>query len=183
MADAASGTSVLVIGGGPIGALAAVVLIEAGVRVMVSEPNPARRSRLSSRGAHAVAPDQVAAAIALSGAFDSVICTVGSEAAMGQAVSGVQPGGRIVAVGVFGGMTAIDLNAVQTREIHLVGSMIYDRQDFHDSLAMLQRNVDLESFVTHVLPLEGVVTALTLAGSLDADVMKVAIDPSCSDMT
>jgi 2-desacetyl-2-hydroxyethyl bacteriochlorophyllide A dehydrogenase len=58
------GEAVVVVGMGAVGILAAALLARAGADVLASEPEPARRAAAGAFGVRAVAPDEVADAVA-----------------------------------------------------------------------------------------------------------------------
>ena len=60
----------------------------------------------------------------LTGGADVVVDCVGSAASLGQALSVVRPGGRIVMVGMPGAVT-VDLTPLWQREVELVGAYAY----------------------------------------------------------
>jgi len=104
-AELAPEASVLVSGAGPIGALAAAVLVERGHPVTVVEPAPVRRELARRLGATVVEPADLAAfdmtqvdAVA-DPAYHAVIETSGKRAAMEAGAQQLRRGGRLVLVG------------------------------------------------------------------------------------
>ncbi|RWN29239.1 MAG: dehydrogenase [Mesorhizobium sp.] len=116
--------SVLVVGCGPIGGLAALLLSRtfAGT-VLVADRNQARSARVSQvTGARIVDlnRDAVAAATANAPLLAAIEAT-GSVAALNQLLGVVDPGGTIAMVGIFHGRLDIDPNTLVEREIGLLG--------------------------------------------------------------
>lgn len=116
--------SVLVVGCGPIGGLAALLLSRtfAGT-VLVTDRNQARSARVSQvTGARIVDlnRDAVAAATANAPLLAAIEAT-GSVAALNQLLGVVDPGGTIAMVGIFHGRLDIDPNTLVEREIGLLG--------------------------------------------------------------
>ncbi|RUT86594.1 dehydrogenase [Mesorhizobium sp. M7A.T.Ca.US.000.02.1.1] len=116
--------SVLVVGCGPIGGLAALLLSRTFARtVLVADRNQARSARVSQvTGARIVDlnRDAVAAATANAPLLAAIEAT-GSVAALNQLLGVVDPGGTIAMVGIFHGRLDIDPNTLVEREIGLLG--------------------------------------------------------------
>lgn len=129
-----SGQPLLVIGGGPIGQSVVIAALAAGAsRVLVSEPDPARRALCESLGAVGLDPagsirDLVIAQ--LGEPVDVVIDAVGVSATIADAFAASSAGARICLVGM--GAHALNLQAYQlsTEERTIVGSFCYSDSDF-----------------------------------------------------
>lgn len=94
---------VLVIGGGPIGQACAIAARRLDAQVMVSEPNPGRRTLVSRLGFSAVidpGPDSAALTEAADGQVTLVLDAVGSSASLRASTRVSAPQGRIVLVGI-----------------------------------------------------------------------------------
>lgn len=123
----------LVIGGGGIGVLAALVLQSHGVRrLRVAETNPLRRAPLAARSIGA--PFDPIAEPQPEGRFDVVIDAVGADATRRMAVHAVRPGGVVVHVGLQGGDGGLDIRRITLQEITVVGTYTYTPLDFRTAL-------------------------------------------------
>ncbi|MDF3150704.1 zinc-binding dehydrogenase [Mesorhizobium sp. XAP10] len=116
--------SVLVVGCGPIGGLAALLLSRtfAGT-VLIADRNQSRCARVARvTGARIVdlSRDAVAAATANAPLLAAIEAT-GSVAALNQMLGVLDPGGTIAMVGIFHGRLDIDPNTLVEREIGLLG--------------------------------------------------------------
>ncbi|WP_027035366.1 zinc-dependent alcohol dehydrogenase [Mesorhizobium ciceri] len=116
--------SVLVVGCGPIGGLAALLLSRtfAGT-VLVTDRNQARCARVAQVTGATIVDlnrDAIAAATANAPLVAAVEAT-GSIAALNQLLGVVDPGGTIAMVGIFHGRLDIDPNTLVEREIGLLG--------------------------------------------------------------
>ncbi|ESZ28539.1 zinc-binding dehydrogenase [Mesorhizobium sp. L2C084A000] len=116
--------AVLVVGCGPIGGLAALLLSRtfAGI-VLVADRNQSRCARVARvTGATMVDlnRDAVAAATANAPLLAAIEAT-GSVAALNQLLGVLDPGGTIAMVGIFHGRLNIDPNTLVEREIGLLG--------------------------------------------------------------
>jgi fructokinase len=169
---------VLVLGGGPIGALCALVLAWRGTRVTLAERDPARVAIAGQ-----LLPDTVrvlpAPEAADSGAPDVVIDTTGTLP--GDVLGTVAPGGTVVVMGEReDALATVPLRALVTRGIRLVGAGPYRPADFELAVD-LARELPLERLVTHVLPLDRYAEALTMlavssaAASAGYSAMKVLL--------
>jgi threonine dehydrogenase-like Zn-dependent dehydrogenase len=129
------GDRVLVIGGGPIGQACVLAANRNGAgRVVVSEPNAARRRLNEALGAVTLdvitAGEIPAVAEALGGPPTVVVDAVGSSASVDSAFSAASPGSVIVLVGMGEADLAVRAYEVSTKERSIVGSFCYSREEF-----------------------------------------------------
>jgi threonine dehydrogenase-like Zn-dependent dehydrogenase len=64
----------------------------------------------------------------------------------------VRSRGVIVNLSVFKKPVEVDMQAINFKEIEIVGSRVYERKDFHDAIDLAMR-LPLERIVTHTFPL------------------------------
>ena len=150
------GEDVLVIGGGPIGMLVAMVAREAGANVMVAEINENRLTFARKIGFETLNPNDTDVAKAVQAA------TGGKGADVVFEVSGSQPGvdlmtaaagtrGRIVMVAIHASKPQIDMFQFFWRELDLIGARVYRPEDYDKAMALLARGVvDCEVFITDI---------------------------------
>ena len=131
---------VLVIGGGAIGMLAALLLKHLGVtQLTVTELNALRRQTLqSSVGCEAVDPRQQP--LPDSG-YDYVMDAVGSKLTRLQAFASIKPGGVIMHVGLQDWASEIDMRKLTLAEITLLGTYTYTTADLRATVDALHRGV------------------------------------------
>ncbi|MBL8344405.1 MAG: alcohol dehydrogenase catalytic domain-containing protein [Rubrivivax sp.] len=131
---------VLVIGGGAIGMLAALLLKHLGVRqLLVTEPNPLRRQALQAAvGCEVADPRQQPPA---ESAFDYVMDAVGSKLTRPQAFASVKPGGVIMHIGLQDWASEIDMRRLTLAEITLLGTYTYTTADLRATVDALHRGV------------------------------------------
>lgn len=177
------GDTVVILGAGPIGTLhVKLARLRGAGRVIVSEPNAARRNAALAAGADAVT-DPMAGDLRQSilaetrglGA-DVVICAIGIPALATQAVGLAAKGGRISLFAGFskGELGTLDVNAIHYDELRLTGAFGLSRKDYEDALHMVaDRRLDLGDMITHRYGLGEVDAAFSMAESGAA--MKVAI--------
>ncbi|WP_158883755.1 alcohol dehydrogenase catalytic domain-containing protein [Amycolatopsis anabasis] len=167
-AGLAPGETVGVVGGGPVGICAAMCAAAAGAaRVVVSDPDPARRARAETLGFTGAMPGEFRVALARCGAVDgaaAVIEAVGSQDALIGAVHGAGPCGRIVVVGAHHAQDlAFPAGTAFARELSIrfvVGNPIR----FRDRVLALVRadRLDPAAIISHRLPLSDAVHAYDL---------------------
>ncbi len=131
---------VLVIGGGAIGMLAALLLRHLGVdRLHVTEPNALRRETLARAvGCETADPREHPPAATR---FDYVIDAVGSRITRDQAFVAVKPGGVIMHIGLQDWSSEIDMRKLTLAEITLLGTYTYTTADLRATVEGLHRGV------------------------------------------
>jgi 2-desacetyl-2-hydroxyethyl bacteriochlorophyllide A dehydrogenase len=128
--------AVLVIGGGAIGMLAALLLKHLGVtRLTLSEPNRLRRTAVT-RHVGCDTLDPVAAAPA-ENSFDYIFDAVGAKVTRQQALASVKPGGVVMHVGLQDWASEIDMRKLTLAEITLLGTYTYTTADLRATVAAL----------------------------------------------
>lgn len=184
VADATIGDRLLVIGAGPIGALTATAARARGIsEITLSEPNSGRRDLVTSLGFRAIDPDGLPKVSRPEGGYDAVFLTAVTPVIVASALDAVRPGGRIIIVGVSGTPIEVDLNLVQTREIRLLGSMIYGEPDFLEAIDILNHDSALSQLVTHRYSLDDSRQGLMAATDKRGRVMKVVVEPDWAPAT
>lgn len=174
------GDSVLVFGGGPIGALIALVCRELGARVAVAEINPFRLDLLAALGIETVGPDRdvVAWANDWTGGtgVDVAFEVTGNPAAARIVADVVRVWGTVSMVAIHAGLVPVNLYQMFARELVMHGSRLYTRDDWEEALRLAATGaVPVASLVTRRLPLEQLQRGMedALAGQ---PVMKVLVD-------
>ena len=158
LGEVKEGDNVVVLGGGAIGMLIAMVAKDAGANVLVSELNPYRIALAKSLGFSAVNPtetDLVATVNEMTnGAGADVVFEVsGSAVAAKQMTDLVKTRGLVVVVAIFGKAPEIDLFRFFWREIDLIGARTYEISDFDAAIALLAEGIGAEALITDARPL------------------------------
>jgi threonine dehydrogenase-like Zn-dependent dehydrogenase len=170
---------VVVIGAGPIGLFALLAARHAGARVVVADLLDSKRARAERLGAvgtfDPTAPDAIEHARRLLGGPAAVVIDcVSLESSVAQAVDLVDKGGAIMIVGVADGATPVPLGLIQDREIALIGSLMYVREDFTAALDLLASGaVPVDEIISAEFDFEHSVEAF--AASADAENVKVLV--------
>jgi len=181
LGEVKAGESCVVLGGGPIGALVALVAKAKGARVVVSEINPHRLGMLAGFGLDTVNPKETDLAGFVDqwteGAGCDVVFEVSGSAAGAAAMTALpRVRGRIVIVGVFGDKAPVDLFRFFWRELRLCGARVYEPQDFDEAIAMAaSKAIPADALITGVRPIEQMADAVRELESGGA-AMKILID-------
>lgn len=170
---------VVVIGAGPIGLFSLLAARHVGARVIVADLLESKRARAERLGAAGTfdpsAPDAIAAARSLLGGPAAVVIDcVARESSVTQAVDLVDKGGAIMIVGVAAGATPVPLDLIQDRELALIGSLMYVRDDFTAARDMLASGaVPIDEIISAEFDLEH--SAQAFAASADGENVKVLV--------
>ena len=159
------GEDALVIGGGPIGILCAMVARERGGRVVLSEVNPYRIEIARNLGFDVVNPaeDDLPALVSertgKKGA-DVVFEVSGTQAGVDSMTACAATRARIVMVAIHTQKPQIDLFQFFWRELELLGARVYEPEDYERAIAIIAGGgVDADTIITDVSPLSGIQAA------------------------
>lgn len=181
LGEVKSGEEVIVIGGGPIGLLIALVAASLQARVLVSEVNSFRLNLARELGLEAVSPKEVdlaeLAGKRTGGAGADVVFEVsGSAAGAATMTQVVRSRGRIVVVAIFGEAPRVDLFRFFWRELRLCGARVYEPEDFDKAIALAASGaLPLERLISAKRPLKHLQKAFEQIEA-STDLMKVLID-------
>lgn len=153
------GEDVLVIGGGPIGMLVAMVAKAAGGKVTISEINETRLALAAQLGFETMNPNET-------DPVAEIMKKTGDKGAdVVFEVSGVQPAvdlmtavgatrARIVMVAIHAQKPTIDLFQFFWRELQLIGARVYEPEDYEKAIASIaDGEVDADAMITDIRPL------------------------------
>ena len=163
-AGGVAGKTALVIGSGPIGALAVAVLKRAGAGRIVAVDMHAKPLEIAA----AVGADQMLAAgdaeaIAAVEA-DIVIESSGNHHALASAIQGAARGGTVVMVGLLPtGPQPVLISLAITRELDLKGSFRFNDEIDDVIAALADGTLHIEPVITHEFPVEAAVEAFGVA--------------------
>jgi (R,R)-butanediol dehydrogenase/meso-butanediol dehydrogenase/diacetyl reductase len=180
-AGVVAGERVVVVGGGPVGLLIALVAREAGGNVMVVEPSKFRRGIADDQGLRCVDPQNsdVAALVGdwTDGAGASVAFEVsGAAQGVGLAVDVLGVRGRLCMVAIHPAPREVNLHRFFWRELTMVGARLYRREDFDRAIDLIAAGtIPCAQMISRVVNLDHVPEAFAALGSGDS-IMKVLID-------
>jgi 2-desacetyl-2-hydroxyethyl bacteriochlorophyllide A dehydrogenase len=175
-----AGEHVVVQGGGPIGALVALVARSAGARVVVSEVNPFRLALARRFGLEALNPSETDLVEVVNdhtgGAGADVVFEVSGAAAGAEMMTKLpRTRGRIVVVAIFSEPPRVDLFRFFWRELKLFGARVYEPEDFEKAIQLAASGtLPLERLVTATLPLEDLEAGLRQM-ERGGEVMKILV--------
>ena len=171
----------VVLGGGPIGMLVAMVAKNKGARVIISEVNPVRLQFAKDLGFEVVSPMETDIVAYLEKETDDRLADVVFE------VAGVQPTvdlmteiagirGRIVMVAIHGQPRPVNLFKFFWKELQLIGARVYEKEDYEEAIALITKNeLPFESMITNVKPLTNIQQVFENIDE-NPDGMKVLLD-------
>lgn len=167
----------LVLGGGTIGSLITRVLSDRGAHVTVCEPRESLMATLKLMGAGGVVPG--VANLGSDDHFDSIFVAAGVPALIDAAFEHLSPGGAVVQVAVFKNPALVHVGLLQVREQALLGTAMYQREDFLTALQILDRHPDLpDVIVSRVTGLEEGAEIITeMAKSGPGEILKLIMVP------
>tara|TARA_R110001592_G_C13193089_1_gene753795 strand:+ start:5702 stop:6718 length:1017 start_codon:yes stop_codon:yes gene_type:complete len=157
-----AGETAVVLGGGPIGLLVALVAKNAGANVIVSEVNETRIKKAAECGLQAVNPTKTDIVELVKEQTEGRLADVVFE------VAGVQPAldimtelagirGRIVMVAIHGEKKPVDLFKFFWKELKLIGARVYEKEDYEKAIALITANeLPFEKMITDVQPLSNI---------------------------
>jgi (R,R)-butanediol dehydrogenase / meso-butanediol dehydrogenase / diacetyl reductase len=171
----------VVIGGGPIGILIALVARHRGARIVLTEVAPFRLQFARELGLDAFNPKETDVMACIqersngSGA-DVVFEVSGAKAALLNATEFLAIRGRLLLVAIYPQPVEVNLFHFFWKELRLQGARVYEREDYERAIELISTNaLPLQRMVTSVVPLEGIQQAFNTLES-DPQAMKVLID-------
>jgi 2-desacetyl-2-hydroxyethyl bacteriochlorophyllide A dehydrogenase len=178
--EVAAGQLVLVIGGGPIGVLIALVARARGARVLLVEIDERRRALADALGLTGLEPgDAVDAAVAAAsgGAGVDVVFEVsGSAPGILAATKHAAIRGRVVVVAIYPEPKPVALFDLFWKELEVRGARVYEPEDFEAALELLaDGSLPIDRLLTAVEPIARVpeLFAELLRGR---EAMKILVD-------
>jgi L-iditol 2-dehydrogenase len=127
----------LIIGGGAIGMLSALLLTHYGCRqVTVAETNKLRKEAIA-QSVNCAVHDPLSDPEIPEDAFDLVIDAVGGGVTRSMGSRAVAPGGIFVHIGLMDSKEGLDIRKVTLQEVALIGIYTYTREDFRATVAAM----------------------------------------------
>lgn len=170
----------VVLGAGPIGLLTALVAQARGAsHVVISDVLPSRLKLAESLGLHAIeAGARLLAEVMTmsdSNGADVLFECAGHPSSAREMTSLVRSRATIVNLGVFKKPVEVDMQAVNFKEIEILGSRVYERKDFQGAIDLAMQ-FPLDRIVSHVFSLSEVGLALLQFQSSES--CKVLVTPT-----
>lgn len=181
-ANVKHGDAILVFGGGPIGALIALVCRHRGARIIVSEVNPFRVELLKGLDLEIVGPEVDVVKFAndwTSGeGVDVAFEVTGNAAAVKHMTDAVRVWGTVSVVAIHAEPMAVKLYPMFARELTMQGTRLYARADWEEAIRLAASGaVPVGPLVSHKISLEGLQDGMEQA-LRGGPVMKILVDLS-----
>lgn len=174
------GQKVAILGAGPIGVTLAMLLRQYGVeRIILSDVSHGRLAIAGALGFEtAIAGSDLSSMLgdAPRRGFDVVFECAGAAAAVGDAVSNVRNGGKVVIVSIHKTPQPVDLQVMSFRELSISGTRVYTRAEFQQAINLLpQMQADLGRLLSRKIKMSEAQEAMTGLTS-GATELKVIVD-------
>jgi L-iditol 2-dehydrogenase len=178
------GMNVLVLGAGPIGNLTSQVAKGLGAsKVMITDLSDHRLEVARECGIDiCINPKKNDLGAAVLEHFgtdkaDLILECVGSNATIEQAIDVARKGSDIIIVGVFGDKPVVDLGLVQDRELRLIGTLMYQKEDFRTAIELINTGTaKLAPLISNHFAFEDYLKAYEYIEKQKDRTMKVMID-------
>lgn len=149
----------VVLGGGPIGALVAMVARTTGAKIVISEINPVRIVMLEKMGFDVVNPTRQSLLEHVKEVSNGALADVVFEVAGVQdavntmtEIAGLRA--RIVGVAIHSQPRPTDLKMFFWRELSFIGARVYEYEDYEVAIELVnKKELPLEKLITNVMPL------------------------------
>lgn len=154
------GQNVLVLGAGPIGLSAVLVLRHLGIRPLAADTNSRRLALAAELGAEACIPADAADFTArlreaCGGLLaDAAFLASGNPTALATALAAIEPGGAVVTVGGVSDFALSTFRDLSVRDRALVGSWHFHKEEMAPLLRLVRAGLPAERIITHRFPLE-----------------------------
>jgi len=166
-----SGDRVAVVGGGSIGLLSLAAAQAVGPTVDLEARHDHQRAVAAELGAGQV-----------TGGYDVVVESAGTESALLRSVELCRPGGRVVLLGTYWDTVSLPGLQIGMTEVDLIPASMYSRsgsvRDVDVAAQLLADRPELARLIiTHRFPLDGVVEAFAAARDRSSGAIKVVLEP------
>lgn len=177
------GETALVVGGGPIGMLIAIVARAAGARkVVISEVNDFRRKFAADMGFSVVNPldsdiDAQLRKLSEGRGFDASFEAAGVKSAISTCIEHTKSTGTVVIIAIASEPYPVSTSEIFAKELTLRGVRIHSQYNFMGAIDLLGSrmiNEDLRKLISKVYPLDDIVAAFDCA-AIGKDCFKVLV--------
>ena len=175
------GKKVLILGSGTIGRLTSSVAKCFGVgKVMITDISDFRlqiAKKFSDYQVNILKKDIIKEVKKYFGEPDLIFECVGVEDAVNSAIEIARKGSKILIVGVFSNPVLINIGLVQDKELEIIGSLMYQREDFLTAIDIIhKREIKPELLITDRFRFEELVDVYNFIKEKRDKVLKVMIE-------
>jgi len=183
--EAVKGRKILVLGAGPIGNLVAQTAKGMGAKsVMITDLSDYRLNIARKCGIdYCVNSSTQDIAVVVKEKFgtrekaDLILECVGIKITIDQAIEVARKGTDIIVVGVFGDKPTVDLGLVQDRELRLIGTLMYQENDYKKAIELIEtEKINLDPLISVHFNFKDYLKAYQYIEEKMDKVMKVIID-------
>jgi L-iditol 2-dehydrogenase len=184
--DLKIGDNVVILGAGTIGLLILQCAKAAGAKdIIITDIYDSRLELAKKLGAdytiNSLKSNVINTILEKSGknGIDITFECAGTEATINQAIQIARKGTRIVVIGVFEKDVSVKIGLVQDRELELVGSLMYMKEDFYGAINMMIKGmVKVQPLISRIYSIDEVASAFEFASTQKEKAVKVLIKPS-----
>ncbi len=184
LANIKIGDSVLIVGGGIIGLMAAeFAKLNGATKIVLLETNEMRGKKALTYGKvdefyDAREENIMPKLVEKTGGFDVVIECCGTSPAVSEAIMGVRPGGTIVLVGVAMEPITIPTVMAVMGEVRMQGAIAYTIQEFDSCLELIRnKTIDVQKYIDARVSLEETQHSFERLTSGTDDAIKIILKP------
>ncbi|MGB9765572.1 MAG: zinc-dependent alcohol dehydrogenase [Candidatus Saccharicenans sp.] len=178
------GRNILILGAGPIGNLTAQAAKALGASsVMIADISDIRLEIARKCGVD-IAVNNLKQDLAKEikdrygeAKADAIFECVGSEKTVELAINLARKGSEIIVVGVFEEKPVVDFGLIQDRELRVIGSLMYKKEDYDTAISLIEsKKVQLEPLISRHFSLRQYAEAYKYIENNREKTMKVLID-------
>lgn len=175
------GKTILVIGAGPIGFLAGLVGRYLGAKVIMAEINEFRLNKCEEAKLEVINTGKENIEEKMKVLTDGIGADITIEATgvpdlFSTAIECTKARGHLLVAGMAKKKVEVDTYRIIFKELNIVGTRVYTKDDFEEAIAFLQSSIyDFENFVSSLVTLDDVVEKGFVEIENGADLMKVLI--------
>jgi len=183
--EGVKGKKILVLGAGPIGTLVAQAAKGMGAKsVMITDLSDYRLNIARECGIdYCVNSSTQDITAVVKGKFGTrnkanlILECIGINTTINQAIEVARKGTDIIVVGVFRDKPTVDLGLVQDRELRLIGSLMYQENDYKKAIKLIEaEKINLEPLISVHFNFKDYLKAYQYIEEKKDKVMKVIID-------
>lgn len=108
---------------------------------------------------------------------DVILECVGHQDTIDQAISLARKGSTVVIVGVFAQKPVVDVGLIQDRELNILGTLMYQKEDYEKAIEYVsQKKLNLSTLITHRFSFDQYREAYRAIENSHGEYMKVMIE-------
>ena len=175
-----AGKNVLVLGAGTIGLMTILTLKSYGVgKIIVSDFNDQRLALSKEMGANlTVNPNKDDLKKVVKNNAELIDVTfecVGVQPTINSAIELTRKGGKVIVLGVYEDDVMVNMGLVQDKEINMLGSLMYDKEDYFEAIRIIGNKPEITKMITHHFDITEVAEAFKHIEESTHDTVKVVI--------